>query len=661
MKRLAQFLMFTFAIVIFVSCEEEGEGENHGLTAEAGPNQEVNVGQAVTLNSSGSSDITGEGYSSFWSFDAIPEGSTATINNAGSETATFTPDVAGDYLVNLTISNSMGESSDGLTITAIASGTTEIGGSYNEDLHLLNIVEDPDMPDYLVTSDITLNARLIIDPGVHIAVMSDNRIRVTTNGVLQVDGTANEPVIITGNTALPGYWKGILVESNNLENEINHVHISFAGSNNISSGRPKTGLHVESGRLNINNSSFTDNDGYGLSVSSAASSVPMNSNSFVNNSMGAIYMTASQIKDIDQATDFNNAEIVLDGTNVNLATDHVWKAAQNGQYRFSNSLNIYDNVTIEEGAVFVSDNDVRIHFRPDAILKAMGSSTNPIVFKGSLEQPGSWRGIMYDNSSLEGIMQHVHFSHAGHSNLSSGFQKTALGLGSSARLSLNNVHFSHIDGYGVYIRYDGIDVSFENAFFGEGITEAALYLRAKQISGLDTQTDFGGNYVEVEGSNLEESENVTWPKLNNGTYLFNGNTNVYGRVTIQPGAVFEFENDVSLRVRTNGVLIANGTSSENIIFTRKEGSATHWRGLGIETSSLENSMDFVEVSYAGNSNVFSGVGQTNLALGNNARLTLTNSTISNSLGFGIDVRSSAQLTESNNTFSNNVSDDINLQ
>ncbi len=660
MKRLAQLLMFTFAIVILVSCEEE-EGVNHGLTAEAGSNQEVSVGQAVTLNSGGSSDVAGEGYSSFWSFDAIPEGSTAIINNSDSETATFTPDVPGDYLVNLTISNSMGESSDGLTITAIASGTTEIGGSYSEDLHLLNIVEDPDMADYLVTSDITINARLTIDPGVRIAVMSDNRIRVTTNGVLQANGTANEPVIITGNTALPGYWKGILVESNNLENEINHVHISFAGSNNISSGRPKTGLHVESGKLNINNSSFTNMDGYGLSVSSAVSSIPMNGNIFDNNDMGAIYMTANQIKDIDQATDFNNAEIVLDGTDINRSTDHVWKAAQNGQYRFSSSLNIYDNITIEEGAVFVSDNDVLIYFRPEAILKAMGTSANPIVFKGSLEQAGSWRGMLYYNSSLEGIMQHVHFAHAGHSNLASGFEKAALGFGSDARLPLINVHFSHIDGYGVFIRYDGTEVSFENAHFGEEITQAAVYLRAQQISGLDTQTDFGGNYVEVEGSSLEESEDVTWPKLNNGTYLFNANTTVYGRVTIQPGAVLEFENDVSLRVRTNGVLIANGTSSENIVFTRKEGSATHWRGLGVETSSLENSMDYVTISFAGNSNVFSGVGQTNLGLGNSARLSLTNSTISNSLGFGIDVRSSAELNESNNTFSNNASDDINYQ
>lgn len=658
MKRLAQLLMFTLSVVIFVSCEEE---DDHGLTAAAGMDQEVSVGQTVTLNSGESIDLTGEGFTSSWSFAALPEGSNATLNNANSETATFTPDVAGDYQINLTISNSLGESSDGLTVTATASGTMEISGNYSNDLHLMNIVEDPDVPDYLVTGDVTVSARLLIDPGVRIAVMSGNRIRVTSNGVLDAVGTEGEPIIITGSSELPGYWRGFLLESNDLENEIQHVHISHAGSSNISTGRPRTGLHVESGRLNIHHSSFTNMDGYGLSVRSADSRIPMNSNYFDNNTLGAIFMTAGQIRDIDEATDFNNSDIGMDGSNLQLSTDHVWKAALNGRYRFSDDINIYDNINIEEGAVFVADNDVRIYFRDDAIVRASGTSANPIIFKGSLEQAGSWRGIFYENSSLEGFMEHVHFAHAGHSNLATGYQKTALGLGSSARLSLSNVQFSDIDGYGIYIRHDGVGVSIENSLFGEGIAMAAVHLRAQQIAGIDTETDFGGSYVEVEGSNLNETENVTWPKLNNGAYLFNETTNVYGTVTIEPGAVLEFDNDARFRVRNDGVLIANGTTSEHIIFTRKSGSASHWAGLGIESSRIENSMEYVEISYAGNSNLFTGLGQTNLGLGNSARLTLTNSTISNSLGYGIDVRSSAELTESGNTFSNNANDDINYQ
>ncbi len=658
MKRLAQLLMFTFAAAIFVSCEEE---DDHGLTAVAGPDQEVSVGQTVTLNSGGSIDLTGEGYTSLWSFAGLPEGSNATLNNASSATATFTPDVAGDYLINLTIANSLGESSDGLMVTATAAGTMEISGNYSDNLHLMNIVEDPDVPDYLVTGDITVSARLIIDPGVRIAVMSGNRIRVTSNGVLDAVGTEAEPIIITGNSALPGYWRGFLLESNNLENEIQHVHISHAGSSNISTGRPRTGLHVESGRLNISNSSFTEIDGYGLSVNSASSRIPMSNNYFDDNTLGAIFMSTGQIRDIDQATDFNNSDIVLDGSNLQLNTDHVWRAALNGRYRFSNDVNIMDNVNIEEGAVFVADNDVRIYFRTDAILRASGTSANPVIFKGSLEQPGSWRGMMYENSSLEGFMEHVHFAHAGHSNLATGYQKTALGMGTSARLNLRNMHFSDIDGYGVFVRHDGVGVTIENSTFGQGITLGAMHLRVQQLAGIDTDTDFGGNHVVVEGSILNETENVTWPKLNNGAYLFNGTSSIYGTVTIEPGTLLEFDNDAKFRVRTNGVLIADGTSSEPIVFTRKSGSASHWGGLGIETNRIENSMQYVEISYAGNSNLFTGVGQTNLALGNNARLTLTNSTISNSLGYGIDVRANAELTESGNTFSNNANGDINYQ
>ncbi len=658
MNKLKYYLFLSFALFYFTSCEDE---DTHGLTAVATAEQEVSVGEMVALSAAASIDLNGDGFSSQWSFDAVPEGSNATINNPTSATASFTPDTEGDYHVRLTISNDFGQSSDGIVITAISPGTIELSGSYSDDLHLINHIADPTLPDYIVTGEVTISGRLTIDPGVRIAVMSGNRIRITTNGILEANGTQEEPITFLGSTELPGHWRGILLESNNLENQITHVSIMHAGSSNISSGRPRTGLHVESGRLNISHSSFTNIDGYGLSVRSTNSRIPMNSNHFENNNLGAIFMSTGQIRDIDEDTDFNNSDIFLDGSTLNLNTDHTWGAALNGRYRFTGNVDIHDNINIEEGAVFVADNDVRIYFRSDAMVKAAGTSMNPIIFKGSLEQAGSWRGIMYDNSSLEGFMEHVHFAHAGHSNLASGYMKTALGLGSNARLTLRNVHFSDIDGYGLYVRHDNVGVTMENSHFGQGITQAAVHLRVQQIAGLDTETDFGGNHVEVQGSNLSNTENVIWPRLNNGAFLFNGNSDISGQINIQPGAVLEFDNDARLRIVNDGVIIANGTASENIIFTRKSGSASHWRGLSIESSRLENSMDYVEISYGGNSNLISGLGQTNLGLGNNARLTLTNSIISNSLGYGIDVRSSAQLTESGNTFSNNANSDINYQ
>ena len=660
MKRVSIFIfpiIFIFTIT-FTSCEDESA--LHGLTAVAGVDREVAVGQSVELNSGASIDVTGEGFNTNWSFVSRPDGSSASINNANSDIATFVPDMTGDYLVRLTISNNLGESSDEVTLTAISTGTQEIGGNYSEELHLIKLTEDPDIPDYIVTSNVSMTARLKIDPGVTIHVTSDALIRIRGNGFIEANGTAAEPILITGTSNMAGFWRGIWSESSDFDNVLNHVHISGAGSNNMATGAPRAGLHVSGNQLNINHCTFSNINGYGISVTSTDVRIPLQNCSFSENDQGAMHITAAQMRFIDSETDFNNHEIAITGTTLNDDINHVWPAAKNGNYVFTSTISVFDNVTIEAGAVLLFDNDVHLRFRGiSGKYQALGTEDNPIIFKGSVEQPGSWRGTTIESSNLENRFEHLHYYHAGHTNLLTGFGKAAVGFSSGARGTFSNIHFDEIDGYGVYIRHANTSITFEELSFGQNLSHGAIRMLAEQIADLDTQSNFANNHVVVNGGQISDEEDVEWPALLNGSYLFTNTTTVWGKVSIQPGAILEFDNDVTMRVRTNGVLVANGTASDNIIFTRKSGSMDHWKGLAIETSSLENSMDYVEISYAGNSNLITGVGQTNLALGNNARLTLTNSTISNSLGYGIWLRPGAELTLSNNMFTNNAEGDVN--
>ncbi len=658
MKKIKIFLLAFAVTFVFTSCEDDAE--EHGLTAVAGTDREVAVGQTVELNSGASIDVTGEGFNSSWSFVARPEGSTASINNANSNVATFVPDVTGDYLVNLTISNNLGSSSDEVMLTAISAGTQEIGGNYSEELHLVKITSDPEIPDYIVTSTLSMTSKLRIDPGVRIHVSSDALIRIRPNGTIEANGTSAEPIIITGTSNMAGYWRGVWSESSDFDNVLNHVHISGAGSNNITTGAPRAGLYVSGARLNINHCIFSNIDGYGISVNSTNVQIPLENCTFSQNSQGAMRITAGQMRFIDSETDFNNHEIVIIGATLNDDVDHVWPAPLNGKYRFTALMSIFDNVTIEEGAVLLFDTDVLLRFRGGSgKYQFMGTEENPVIFKGATEQAGSWRGIMIESSSVENRIEHAQFYHAGHENLAAGYGRAAIGLGSNVRGSFSNLHFDDIDGYGIYIRYNSTRVSLEDLNFGQNLSLGAIHMLSEQIADLDNQSFFNNNHVVVNGGQVPEEDDVVWPSLFNGAYLFTGLSTIYGKVTIEPGATLEFDIDVLMRVRTNGVLVANGTASENITFTRRSGSMDHWKGLSIETSSLENSMDYVEISYAGNSGLIAGIGQTNLGLGNNARLTLTNSTISNSLGYGIWLRPGAELTQSNNSFSNNAEGNIN--
>jgi hypothetical protein len=90
--------------------------------ANAGPDQTVTTGQVVTLNGTGSSDPNGDPLTYSWCLRGRPQGSTATLNGANTARPTFTPDVAGSYVLCLTVNDGQaGSASDSVVIDAQAS------------------------------------------------------------------------------------------------------------------------------------------------------------------------------------------------------------------------------------------------------------------------------------------------------------------------------------------------------------------------------------------------------------------------------------------------------------------------------------------------------------------------------------------------------------
>jgi K319-like protein len=88
------------------------------VTANAGPNQTVNVSALVTLNGSASTNQSGIGTLSYdWVFTSRPPGSKATLSNSAAVMPTFVADLFGSYVITLTVSNGRATSSASVTIT----------------------------------------------------------------------------------------------------------------------------------------------------------------------------------------------------------------------------------------------------------------------------------------------------------------------------------------------------------------------------------------------------------------------------------------------------------------------------------------------------------------------------------------------------------------
>ncbi len=88
--------------------------------ANAGPNQSVKVGQLVTLDGSASSDPEGQTLTYNWTFTSRPSGSTATLTNPTTVHPTFTPDVAGNYVVRLVVNDGTQNSTNTASVTIAA-------------------------------------------------------------------------------------------------------------------------------------------------------------------------------------------------------------------------------------------------------------------------------------------------------------------------------------------------------------------------------------------------------------------------------------------------------------------------------------------------------------------------------------------------------------
>ncbi len=675
LKMLALLVAASF-IVLLASCNDDDPDPN----PDGSPSLEAVIdyspsapeeGEEITLDASSSIDDAGIGFDVQWTIISAPENSTASIADPTSATTTFTPDIEGNYEIELEISNTTEGVTDSetQTITVLPIGFEELSGAITTDRTLENIIEDPNMIDYLVTGNVTASAMLTIEPGVVIHFEENTMLTIDQAGSIKAEGTESDSIIFTSVNEAGGIlWKGIFIGSGSSQNIIKYAKVMYAGNEamNFTGDDFKAGIGVNSGgNIRVENATLKANDGYGIYVDENEGHI----NTFVNNEVSdnivGVGTWADEVDDLDNTTTFSNnakAAVEIMASSFTETNEATWNAlAEDAAYNISGNIDVDGTLTIAPGANFEMDENVIINVFGAFI--ANGTDVGPINFTTSDDALSLlWKGIYINSADGRNILNYVNLSYAGNStmNFSGADFAAGLGIDASGKISITNSTFSNNAGYGVYSEESGGQIgTFQANTFDSN--EVGVGVSANETDAMDEATVFTNNSsaaVEIFGTTYEESRTSTWSALNgSASYRVTGNVDIDGALTIAPGTTLELDEDVLIRVF--GSLTAEGTSSDRITFTTSNlTGGLYWKGIQILSGTTLNSFDYVDLSYAGQSTInFAGDDfAAGIGVDVNGRVSVTNSTISENKNYGLYVEESGGQLENfaNNSFSNNL-------
>jgi hypothetical protein len=138
------------------------------------------------------------------------------------------------------------------------------GISSNESVDDPATIKEANIP-YLVTTSLVCYSSLTIEAGVNLVFQAGTHLEIYDNNAsVKANGTPTKPIIMQGEQPLKGFWGGIYVWSNNIQNVLNSIYVSDGGSEDFSVSSTvdlRGNILLSSGRLTLNNCRSTNFEG----------------------------------------------------------------------------------------------------------------------------------------------------------------------------------------------------------------------------------------------------------------------------------------------------------------------------------------------------------------------------------------------------------------
>jgi plastocyanin len=506
------------------------------------------------------------------------------------------------------------------------------------------------------------DATLTIEAGTIVRFGANAGISVEGDtAALVADGGTGNSITLTGEQQTAGFWKGILFDSDNPLNVLDHVVVEYAGGENWSVTGEAANVSLDNNaQATISNSTIRHSAAYGLQAENDTQLPGFTGNAITENDVPVLIPTIL-IGSMDAGSTYsgNTGDYVL--VDDQTTTNDISVAAIDVPYRLDGShvveageLTIAAGTTIE----FTANSSIEIS-TDSAALIASGESGSPITMTGSQQTAGFWKGILFDSDNPLNVLDYVVVEYAGGENWSVTGEAANVSLDNNAQATISNSTIRHSAAYGLQAENDAQLPGFSTNVFT--LNNVPILIPTTLWGSLDAGSTYTGNtndYVVVYDQTTTSSISVSAidvPYRMDGSHVIDA-----GEVTISAGTTLEFTANSSIEVGTDSAaLIASGQSDNVITMTGVQQTAGFWKGILFDSTNVLNELTYVVVEYGGGEN-WSVTGEAaNVTLDNDAKLSLTNCTIRDSAGWGGYADTDATVTASGNDYLYNAGGDNN--
>lgn len=370
---------------------------------------------------------------------------------------------------------------------------------------------------YIVSGDLNLtgNSFVEIAPGAVFKFAENTGVSVFRSR-FSARGKKDSPIVFTGVNSVPGFWKGILyIDTNSVDNVLEHVAIRYAGANPTYKGVEPANLMLDdyfgTVRLKLNNTELSHSGRYGL-YAEAQAELDFAHNKLVQNTRAAALLDPGVVSALDAESSYaahlgasaagspasdtprpdsdtarsntpgedapdtgsgsaapaappapptaeapaKRGTIEVMGTSLDGVTS-TWPATD-ADYLVLADILVRDDahLILEPGVTLIFAEGAGISvFR--ARISARGSAEKPIRFTGQTKKAGFWKGIhLVDTSSVENIFENVTIEYGGSARTFKGSEPANLMFDDYFGLvaaTLNNVTTRFSGGAGMHIEW----------------------------------------------------------------------------------------------------------------------------------------------------------------------------------------------------------------